>query len=336
MKTAAILAAILAVGAASASARADGLPVLGLDLGSTGVVTHDGTGRYVTLRTEAGTILVRVSRPDGTVAAYGVIRGDYSIPAVAYDGTAAGVSRDGRTVLLVHPRRTFPQRRTRFALVDTHRFAVRERIALRGDFSFDAMSPDGRWVYLIQYLSARDPNRYAVRLYDTRTERLLRKPIVDPTEPDEKMGGSPITRVSSPDGRWAYTLYDGGGKEPFVHALDTTGRTARCIDLDALGPLAGQDTSQYHLRLRGSTLVVDAGGSPLQLIDLKTFEAREPPAPKLPAAATSPAPDRDGGPAWWIPALTGVALAGIFAIALLRRRPRLAWWRSRSSATPSP
>jgi hypothetical protein len=75
---------------------------------------------------------------------------------------------------------------------------------------------------------------------------------VDPREPDEDMRGYPITRASSPDGRWAYTLYDGAGKHPFVHALDTQGRTAACIDLDGL---AGRD-DLYELRLieaRGAT-----------------------------------------------------------------------------------
>jgi hypothetical protein len=47
-------------------------------------------------------------------------------------------------------------------------------------------------------------------------------------------GGLPITREASSGARWAYTLYDGAGGHPFVHALETTGRTAACIDLDAL------------------------------------------------------------------------------------------------------
>ena len=53
--------------------------------------------------------------------------------------------------------------------------------------------------------------------------------------PDEQMGGLPMTRAFSRDGRWAYTLY-GGGAETFIHALDTVGRTAACIDLEMLPP----------------------------------------------------------------------------------------------------
>jgi hypothetical protein len=86
-----------------------------------------------------------------------------------------------------------------------------------------------------------------------------------------------------------------GGKEPFVHALDTVGRTARCIDLEELSWLIGSDMSQLRMRLRDGGLVVDAGGSPFLRIDTTTFAVREP-APAEPAQPVVPAvpaePDR--------------------------------------------
>ena len=45
------------------------------------------------------------------------------------------------------------------------------------------------------------------------------------------MAGFPMARMVSPNGRWAYTLY-AGGEETFIHALDTQGATAVCVDLD--------------------------------------------------------------------------------------------------------
>ena len=58
------------------------------------------------------------------------------------------------------------------------------------------------------------------------------------------MEGLPLTRAISPDGRWAYTLYDGAQThrngvehEPFIHALDTVGQRAVCIDLPQLADL---------------------------------------------------------------------------------------------------
>ena len=108
---------------------------------------------------------------------------------------------------------------------------LRRQIHLRGDFSFDAISPDGRIAYFIEYLSPRDVTAYAVRAYDMRARRLFQEPVVDPNEPDEDMSGVPLSRVSDGEGRWAYTLYS-GHEHPFVHALDTERRTAACIDLD--------------------------------------------------------------------------------------------------------
>ena len=132
-------------------------------------------------------------------------------------------------------------------------------LRLRGDFSFDAISPKGRWIYLIHYVSPQDPTRYLVRAYDLQHGRLLTKPVVDPSEQGEKMRGNPLSRAASPDGRWAYTLYDGAGEAPFIHALDTSGRTARCVDLDAL---AGKDylwRLRLHLNEYGSALTIRDG-----------------------------------------------------------------------------
>jgi hypothetical protein len=104
---------------------------------------------------------------------------------------------------------------------------------------------------------------------------LVNAPIVDPHERGEKMRGQPLTRATSPDGRWAYTLYDGAGKAPFVHALDTSNRTARCIDLDAL---AGTDLTHLGLKLdsRHGLLSVTRGARPALNLDLASFQVRPP------------------------------------------------------------
>src|SRR3954451_7371431 len=146
--------------------------------------------------------------------------GSYTIPAVALDGSPAGIPADGRTLVLITPRRSFPQSQTHLLVLDAHRLTVSQRLTLAGDFSFDAISPEGSSMYLIQYVAPHDPTTYAVRAYDLRSGTLLPDPIVDPDEHAGEMRGYPMTRLPSSDGRWAYTLYDGGGKEPFVHALD--------------------------------------------------------------------------------------------------------------------
>ena len=128
------------------------------------------------------------------------------------------------------------------------------------------------------------------------------------------MRGNPITRVTSPDGRWAYTLYDGAGKTPFIHALDTVGYDAHCIDLDALA--GNTNLPNLRLRLRNGRLSVTLGTSPVLTVDRKTFVVSEPRA--------AAAPRGDGLP--WLP--IGAAGFGVVlflgAVSVLVRRHRLA------------
>jgi hypothetical protein len=211
----------------------------------------------------------------------------------------------------------FPRPRTPIAIFDAKSLRVRDSFTLNGDFSFDAISPDGSALYFIEYLSAKDPADYAVRVFDTRAGRLLPDPIVDPGEPDEEMGGTPITRAWSADGRWAYTLYDGGKHPPFVHALDTVRYSARCIDLEAL---AGRD-DLFDLRLsRGpGALSVVTGNEPLVRIELTTLSVSTP--------SNHPAPSADhgdDGSPWLRAVLSGLGglllAAGVVAVLFLRHR----------------
>jgi hypothetical protein len=209
-------------------------------------------------------------------------------------------------------------------VVDPVRLQVRRRITLRGDFSFDAISPDGSTLYLVEYLSLGrrnfDPTNYLVRALDARSGRLDPKPIVDPREPDEKMGGFPVTRATGPDGRWVYTLYE-GGEHPFVHALDTTGRSARCIDLDALSGREDVFRMRLLLGAGGRDLAVVLGKEPVALVDTATFEVTEPRAqaaePRRPGHA-----GEEGGRSWLLSASAAlVLLIGLGALLAARARP---------------
>ena len=289
-------------------ARADGLPVLGVDAGPTGVTSPAGSARYVTIPAGRNTVVAGVRSDGGRIIRSRLLTGTFTIPAVAYDGSASGLSADGHTLVLITPRMAFPRARTTLLVLRTPRLAPTETIRLRGDFSFDAISPQGHLMYLIEYTNPEDPTRYAVRAYDLVRGRLLHAPVVDPRETDEKMRGNPISRALSPDGRWAYTLYDGGGGTPFVHALDTRRRTARCIDLDAL------KGSQYLWRLRlrasgdGDLLAIRDGKEVELLVSTRTFEPRLPSAAKA-ASATGSAGSGLGWP------LAGLAAAGALATA---------------------
>jgi len=272
-----VLAGAILVGSSfgATAARADGLPVLGVDVGATGVATPSGQARYVTIPAGEGTVVARVNAHGRRIGASLLLPGTFTIPAVAYDGSASGLSGDGHTLILIEPRASFPRAETKLAMLHTRPLLWRTTITLPGDFSFDAVSPDGSLLYLIQYTSALDPTKYNVRVYDLDSSRLVKAPIVDPHERGEKTRGQPLTRATSSDGRWAYTLYDGAGKAPFVHALDTNNRTARCIDLDAL---AGADLTRLGLKLdsRHGLLIVTRGARPALNVDLASFQVRPP------------------------------------------------------------
>jgi hypothetical protein len=306
------------------SALADGLPVEGVDASLTGVPgIEPGEPRYVTLPAEKNTVVAAIDQESGQVLRSRYVPGRFTVPVVAYDGSAAGLSADGATLVLIRPRVAFPRRTTAFAVLGTERLRLQDEHTLQGDFSFDALSPDGRWLYLVEYLSRRDPSRYLVRLYDLERGRLLPEPIIDPREVGDVMRGMPVTRASSPDGRFAYTLYDGAGEHPFVHALDTVEKTARCIDLNGLMGFEFLPEVQLDVSPDGGTLAVvhRSQAQPLFLIDTKTNKVTEPaerPARERPATPR----DEAAGIPW--PLVAGSTLALLVLVLgtwrLLRRR----------------
>jgi hypothetical protein len=225
---------------------------------------------YVTRRAGRDTKLVETFSGGLGVVRRARLAGRFSVPVVANDGSPSGLSADGQTLVLTKPRRALRGGTTTLAVVDVRRLRIRRVLNLHGNFGFDAISPDGRTMFLIRYADPRDPTQYSVRAYDLGARRMLPGRIVDPSEPDEDMSGLPMTRAMGLDGRWAYTLYD-GTEHPFIHALDTDRREAVCIDMDML---AGRSTGIADLTLRPSDgrLDVLAGTRVLASVDTSTHE----------------------------------------------------------------
>jgi hypothetical protein len=312
-----LIALALAVpGLVASAAAAAGPPIAGVGAGPEGVTAQAGDFRYVTLPAGRNTVLARVNTNGGEVARSRFLRGSFMIPAVANDGSASGLSADGETLVLIRPRAGFPAARTRFAIVDSRGLRPRDLVTLRGDYGFDAIAPDGSKLYFTEYVSPRDPTRYVVRAYDVRTGR-TGSAIVDKREPDEKMRGYPITRANSPDGRWAYTLYDGAGKHPFVHALDTRDGRAFCIDLDALSGRSDLFDLRLAIQEGGDRLSVVAQSEPLALIDTRSFRVN------APRAAAPSNPDQEV-PATLIALAAGGLVLAVGVPLAVRRRRRLA------------
>jgi len=304
-------------------AHADGLPLS--DSGAPAIVRDSGGVRYMAVPTARGTVVTRFG--DNVAFSSRLLDGRFTVPVVAMDGTAAGLSADRSTLVLIAPRRGFPRARTTFAVLDAGSLRSKTTVVLPGDFSFDALSPDGTRLYLVHYQSKKDPTEYEVRAYDLARDRLLPDPIVDPTEVDEQMRGYPITRATTPDGRYAYTLYDGAGKTPFVHALDTVNGEARCIDLDMLAGREDLYQLELGLGLGGTRLAVVSGSTQVTAVDTRTY---------LPTASVLTASASDGSPLRIavLVVLVLFALGGVlFAFRVIARAGGP--YRSKRSSRPS-
>jgi hypothetical protein len=255
-------------------AEADGSPYApGLVQGASGALAPSGDTRYVTLATARSTVVAAIGVRRGRVLRSMSLRGFYGVPITAWDGSTGGVSDDGRMLVLAsYGPLPGDAGVTRFVLLRTRTLRKVHSFALQGSWAFDAISPDGSRLYLVEYLSAGHSPHYRVRSLTTSTGRLDPEPIVDRREAEVAMRGQPVTRRTSGDGRWAYTLY-ARGREPFVHALDTVKGEAYCIDL----PLQLRQLEQMGLRLRlgaGSRLEVRRGRVILAVVDTESLELR--------------------------------------------------------------
>jgi hypothetical protein len=274
MKTSiAVLAAALALAVTAGGAGANGSAFSpGLVYGGDGVLAHDASVRYVTLTTENSTLVSVIRRESGHVERWKLLRGFYGIPLVAYDGTSGGLSGNGKRLVIASygpaPGTTGV---TRFAVLDAKSLLVRRFVRLAGSYSFDAIAPDGSTLYLTQHIRAGTNPLYRVRSYDVRTG-ILRGAVVDRIEGAQDMGGEPVTRAASADGRWAYTLYARAKHGPFIHALDTAKREAFCIGL----PLSLSRDDQWQLRLklreRSELLTVRSRNGILATVDTESWE----------------------------------------------------------------
>ncbi len=304
------LAVAVAALVAASAASADGGPML-VSQGGIGVAspTHPGL-HYVTVPDGArGTLLETIdTAAGGGVFGWSRFAGSWGIPSVGTTlSSAQGLSHDGRTLVLASLGGPYASP-SRFLVLDVRRMRPVRTIVLKGSFSFDALSPDASRLYLIRYASSRDLSHYVVRAYDMRRGRLLPGKIADRSEHEETMAGMPLTRTTSADGRWVYTLYQKPSGELFVHALDTVGAAAYCVDLPSSSTGNGAYNLTLSLRNRDRMLAVH-WRSGRQWLDIAVGSWRiSYPESAFPWAWAGPA--------------AGGALAALAAAVLLLRRRR--------------
>jgi WD40 repeat protein len=196
----------------------------------------------------------------------------------------AGASQNGSRAVLVRSQK----RETTFAIVSPHGERV---VRLPGQaWGFDALNGDK--LYLLHYLR----NGYEVRLFDLADNALRVAPLKDQEE-SARISGTPWVRLSSPDGRYLFTLYISQSGQAMVHELDTRSATARCIDLPA--SVDFNTASTYALTLSpdarrlyavssgdGKATTIDVGEA--RVLSSFGFRAMPPASPVGGTAAISP------------------------------------------------
>ncbi|HKD95109.1 MAG TPA: hypothetical protein VKB43_10430 [Gaiellaceae bacterium] len=275
--------------------------------GGAGVATPGGSTHWVTVSDGTrGTLLEKITA-GGTVDYWIRFKGAWGTPVLGQGPQAGqGISHDGRTLVLESTPGPPYAAPSKFLVVNLRRMRAVRTIVLHGYFSFDALSPDASRMYVIEYTHSGDVSHYIVRAFDLRTHRLLPGKIVDRTDDEKTMAGYAMTRTTSVGGRWVYTLYQKPSGAGFVHALDTVGGVAHCIDLP---PNHGLYNIVLSMRDGGRTLALRwRSGRPWLDVSVGTWQISSPAS--------------DGFPWVWVGAGIGGALALLAAGVLLLRRRR--------------
>jgi hypothetical protein len=214
-------------------------------------------------------------RAHGRTVETTTIPGSWGIQLATLNGALSGLSPNGRVLVLtdnVQPTGSL-RARSRFAVIDTRTLTVNTTITLHGDFSVDALSPQGEMLYLIHHISNADTTKYQVQAYNLQAGRLLPGVIADKSQAGWIMAGYPLTRITSRTGRFVYTLYRQDNNYPFVHALDTIKHTAICVGLPANWTTDQSWIGNAKMDLTGGTLAIKtSSGNTRFLLDTRTYE----------------------------------------------------------------
>ena len=223
---------------------------------STETVLEGTSGRTYRIRiTGDRTDVTLTGRPGENLHQELGVPGRYVAPRVVPDGPLEGLSPDGRWLVL-ESHAPAPAERSVFLILTGMLRLERDTVDLPGRFTFDAWSPTGDVLYLIEHQPPAGSGHYAVRAYDMATQSLRPEPVADKREIGEQMAGQPVARATSPDGATVATLYVRQGDDedhgPFVHVLYTKEGLAMCVDLPRGTPVR----KGWGLRHAGGDFVI--------------------------------------------------------------------------------
>lgn len=144
---------------------------------------------------------------------------------VTGDWQLAGLSPNGTWLALSQA----DELTSKVQVLDTTGEKDSHTLTLDGTFEVEAISNNGRYVYLIEHLSGEN---YRVRLYDVFGEELAQEALRDKRISDSFMAGYAWGTTTSLQGDWLLTLYLDPNKEhAFVHALNLDNNLTLCLAL---------------------------------------------------------------------------------------------------------
>jgi hypothetical protein len=251
----------------------------------TGTLLPDRS-RYWTVDTGDRTTVRGIDPATGVDLVSFVLEGRWSVPA-AYGPAPSGLSGNGKWLALVAPPTKINGTGfiNRFAVIDLALKRIDRIVQANGDVGFDALSDDGRNLYLVEHLVPAP--RYAVRVASFNGSGLQDGILgqIKTAEP-EVMSGLYHASVAL-DREWFLSLYSNPGRGPFIHALNTTQLYAQCIlnmpDVPAaLRPAWSMVLDPKHARL----YAVNGAGGVVSEIDTAAFKVLRSNIDLAPVAST--------------------------------------------------
>jgi hypothetical protein len=242
--------------------------------GGQGVLSQDGSLRFVAAKSAEGTVISAISTKDKNVVMSRSFNTALGVVTLTPNGAGEGLTRDGSAFVV---QSVGFSSKTQFLFLRTSDLSTQESFTLNGTFAFDALSPNASMLYLIQHKTVNDVNHYIVRGYDLAAHRLLPNRIADKTQKNWVMQGWAVNRATSANGRWVYTLYANPGGYPFVHALDTVRGVAHCVGVPWPATAEQGEVFNFTLALKGNRLaLVQQNRDVYRYINTKSWRVSKP------------------------------------------------------------
>jgi murein peptide amidase A len=213
------------------------------------------------------TIVEQVRRRGGLIGRRWLLPGAWHLNAPALDREGTGLAAHAPVLVVSRygaPAHSALRRHTELAFLDTGPYRPHgprpiRRATLPGDYTVQAISPDGHLVYLAHNLalSPRRGPRFTLAPYSVRARKLL--PADDIRDNGEILSGSAIARTADAAGHRVFTLYmDPLGRRGrvYVLALDTVDASLTEVELPQLRGTKNPLLLDLHLSPSGHLLTV--------------------------------------------------------------------------------